>query len=46
MNKQLKKDYKEIKVKKQVFSDKPNISEGIFLIQNNEMVMEDGTHFF
>ena len=35
MNKHLEKDYKEIKVKKQV-SDKPNISERIFLIQNNE----------
>ena len=46
MNKHLEKDYKEIKAKKQVFSEKPNISERIFLIQNNEMVMEGGTHFF
>ena len=31
---------------KPCFSDKHKISERIFLIQNDEMVMEDGKHLF
>ena len=38
-----KKIWKTIKP---CFSDKPKISERIFLIQNDEMVLEDGKHLF
>ena len=38
-----KKIWKTIKP---CFSDKHKISERIFLIQNDEMVMEDGKHLF
>ena len=37
------KNWKSIKP---CFSDKPKISERIFLIQNDEMVVEDGKHLF
>ena len=38
-----KKIWKTIKP---CFSDKPKISESIFLIQNDEMVLEDSKHLF
>ena len=34
------------KLQKNCFLDKPKISERIFLIQNDEIVMEDGEHLF
>ena len=40
------REQKNLENYKACFSDKPKISERIFLIQNDEMVLEDGKHLF